>query len=73
MVGVMHRRAEDERVSFFLTAFRWSGEIANMEPGKCDELSWHSVHDLPANMVPYVRRALENCRESRFFESFGWE
>ena len=73
VVGVMHRKAEDERVSFFLAASIWSGDIVNMEPDKCDELSWHSVHHLPGNMVPYVRRALENYRESRFFESFGWE
>ena len=73
VVGVMHRKAEDERVSFFLAASKWSGDTVNAEPDKCDDLSWHSVHDLPANMVPYVRRALENYQESRFFESFGWE
>ena len=27
---VMHRRAEDERVSFFFTAARWTGEPRNM-------------------------------------------
>ena len=27
---VMHRRAEDERVSFFVTAARWTGEPRNM-------------------------------------------
>jgi 8-oxo-dGTP pyrophosphatase MutT (NUDIX family) len=73
VVGVMHRKDEDERVSFFLAASRWSGDIVNAEPDKCDDISWHSVHNLPANMVPYVRQALENYRKGRFFESFGWE
>ena len=73
VVGVMHRKAEDERVSFFLAASKWSGDIVNAEPDKCDDLSWHSVHDLPANMVPYVRQALENYQKGRYFESFGWE
>lgn len=73
VVGVMHRKSDSERVSFFLAASRWSGDIVNAEPDKCDDLSWHSIHDLPANMVPYVRQALENYRKGRFFESFGWE
>ena len=64
---------DDERVSFFLAASRWSGDIVNREPDKCDELSWYFVRDLPTNMVPYVRRALKNYQESRFFESYGWE
>jgi 8-oxo-dGTP pyrophosphatase MutT (NUDIX family) len=73
VVGVMHRKSDSERVSFFLAASRWTGDIVNAEPDKCDDISWHSVHNLPANMVPYVRQALENYRKGRFFESFGWE
>ena len=73
VVGVMHRKGEDERVDFFLAASRWKGSIVNAEPDKCDDLSWHSVHDLPVNMVPYVRQALENYRKGKFFESFGWK
>ena len=73
VVGVMHRKGEDERVDFFLAASSWKGNIVNVEPDKCDDLSWHSVHELPVNMVPYVRRALENYRKGTFFESFGWK
>ena len=73
VVGVMHRKGEDERMDFFLAASRWNGEIVNAEPDKCDDLSWRSVHHLPANIVPYVRRALENYRNGKFFESFGWD
>ena len=73
VVGVMHRRSEDERVGFFLAATTWSGDVGNAEPHRCDDLSWHSIHDLPDNMVPYVRRALENYLNGRFYDSFGWE
>ena len=62
VVGVIHRKDEDERVAFFLAASRWSGD-----------LSWYSIHDLPANMVPYVRRGFENYLNGRFYDSFGWE
>ena len=73
VVGVMHRKGEDERVNFFLATSRWNGSIVNAEPDKCDDLSWHSFHELPVNMVPYVRQALENYRKGKFFESFGWK
>lgn len=73
VVGVMHRKSEDERVGFFLAATRWQGDVVNAEPHRCDDLSWHSIHDLPDNMVPYVRRALENYLNGRFYDSFGWE
>lgn len=76
IVGVMHRKAEspgdDERIDFFLAASSWSGEITNCEPDKCDQLLWRNPDDLPANMVPYVRRGLENYRQGRWFDSYGW-
>lgn len=76
VVGVMHRRGEhrrvgDERVDVFVVADRWSGEIANREPHKCDDLSWFRLDELPDNTIPYVRRALENYRRGVWFDSFG--
>ncbi len=73
VVGVIHRKDEDERVAFFLTASRWSGNIVNAEPHRCDDLSWHSIRDLPPNMVPYVKRGFENFLNGRFYDSFGWD
>ena len=72
VVGVMHRLSDDERIDFFLAASLWSGEIVNSEPGKCDDLSWFGFDELPQNVIPYVRRALENYRRGRWFDSFGW-
>jgi len=69
---VMHRRAEDERVSFFFTTTRWQGEPQNMEPGRCSDLSWFRFDRFPTNMVPYVRAAIERVRQSRTYSEFGW-
>jgi 8-oxo-dGTP diphosphatase len=73
VVGVMHRRALDERIDFFLSASVWTGEVRNMEPHKCDELSWHDLEHLPENVIPYVRKALENFRTGTWYDSYGWE
>ncbi|MDA0747741.1 MAG: NUDIX domain-containing protein [bacterium] len=73
VVGVMHRKQEDERIGFILVAHTWKGEPFNAEPDKCDDLSWFSLDDLPENMVPYVRRALQNYQNGQWFDSFGWD
>ena len=72
VVGVIHRRADEERVSFFLTASTWTGDIVNAEPDLCDDLSWHSLDDLPGNTVPYLKQALRNYQDGTFFDEFGW-
>jgi 8-oxo-dGTP diphosphatase len=69
---VMHRRAADERVSFFFTVPRWHGSPRNMEPTKCSDLSWFALDALPANMVPYVRAAIERARRGLMYSEFGW-
>ena len=71
---VMHRMEgdqEDERVDFFLQVHQWPGEPFNAEPDKCDDLRWVDIHQLPVNMVPYVRRALENHHMGIPFDEFG--
>jgi len=75
VVGVMHRKSNDERVDFFLVATRWSGEISIAEPEKCDDLAWHDLDHLPGTVIPYVRRALDNYRyhgDRIWFDSVGW-
>ena len=69
---VMHRTEDDERVDFFVHVRKWLGEPFNAEPDKCDDLCWVDVNKLPANMVPYVRRALENHLKDIRFDEFGW-
>lgn len=72
VVAVIHFREEEEYVHFFLHASRYSGEVANMEPDKCDDLSWFDLDDLPPNTIPYVRRAIQNYRDGVWFDSLGW-
>ena len=72
IVGVMHSIIDKEYISFFLKASDWSGEIKNMEPDQCSHLSWFDIDDLPDNVIPYVRQAIENYRTGNWFSSFGW-
>ncbi|MGZ4033091.1 MAG: NUDIX hydrolase [Tumebacillaceae bacterium] len=72
VVGVMHRKSNDERVDFFVAARAWKGEIENLEPGKCDDLRWFDLDNLPDNTIPYIRRAVDNFRQGNWFDSYGW-
>ena len=70
--SVMHRIEGDERVDFFVHVQKWDGEIVNAEPDKCDDLRWVDVDDLPDNIIPYVKRAIENHLNDVSFDEFGW-
>ncbi len=70
--SVMHRNEGEERVDFFVHVRAWDGEPANTEPEKCSELRWVKVTNLPENMIPYVRKAIENHQKGMQFEEFGW-
>jgi 8-oxo-dGTP diphosphatase len=73
VVGVMHRRSEEERVDFFLSYPIDREEPRNREPDKCSELVWARLSRLPDDTIPYVRAALDNFQAGVWFGEFGWE
>ncbi|HLO31899.1 MAG TPA: NUDIX domain-containing protein [Anaerolineales bacterium] len=70
--SVMHRNEGDERLDFFVRVRQWLGEPTNTEPDKCDELRWVKIKELPLNLIPYVRRAIQNHLNGITFDEFGW-
>lgn len=73
MIHVMHRKGNDhERIDFFMKAEKWQGKPTILEPNKCDALTWFELDELPNNMVPYVKFALENIKNNNFYSEFDW-
>jgi 8-oxo-dGTP diphosphatase len=67
-VTAMHRtggngQAIDERVDFFFTTDRWTGEPQLMEPGKAAGLDWFPLDKLPDPVVPHEARVLAGLRD----------
>jgi 8-oxo-dGTP diphosphatase len=73
LVHVMHNRSNTERIGFFFEVERWSGSVQNNEPDKCSEVTWRPLADLPPEMVPYARHALDCYRRGEALSLFGWE
>lgn len=72
VVHVMHRKADEMRVDIFFTAQNWMGEPVIQEPDKCDELKWFPLNNLPVNVIPYIKAALENYQAGILYSEFGW-
>lgn len=78
VIHVMHRISIPnepdlrERIDVFLIADKWNGEPQNTEPHKCDDLSWFPLDNLPKNVIPYIRQALECVKNNIFYSEFGF-
>lgn len=70
----MYRHCGDhERIDFFFEAKSWKGELASLEPNRCDELRWCPIDELPENTVPYIRAALERYNNGQIYSEFTEE
>lgn len=66
LIHTMWRARHDEsgeRLDFFFRANLWEGKIQNVEPHKCKQLAWFSLHELPEKIMPHVKTALEHIHE----------
>ena len=71
-VGVVHYTSpEGEGVDFFFVATRWAGEPTPC--AECDEVRWCALDALPADTIPFVRRAIErHLGAGEWFDLDGW-
>ena len=77
VVHAMNRNSRlaenNERIDIFFEADKWEGEIENKEPGKCDDLSWFDLDNMPKNIIPDVKYAIECIKNKIFYSEFGWK
>lgn len=73
VVHTIHRKMPtEERIDFFIRAENWQGEPKIMEPHKCDDLKWFEIENLPSNMIPYIKQAIDNISNNVIYSEFGW-
>ena len=71
-LGVVHYASPTgEGVDFFFACSRWTGDPHPV--ADCDELRWYPPDDLPADVIPFVRRAIEHhLLGGSPFDEDGW-
>jgi len=73
MKVTVHRKApEREVIDLFFVAETWDGTIQNCEPEKCGGVSFFPIDDLPDNVLPYIKEAIEAAIDGRTFLECGW-
>jgi 8-oxo-dGTP diphosphatase len=80
VVHVAHRRSKSTEnknefmdwVDVYFEADRWRGEPHNAEPAKSSELAWIDLDNLPENIVPSQRAALQAVAVGEVYSEFGW-
>ncbi len=60
------------RVDIFFKATKWKGKIKNLEPDKCDDLSWFPLGKLPKNTIPYIKQAINNFKKKVLYSEHGY-
>lgn len=75
-IHTMHRQENGEEhnwVDVFFRAKKWQGEPYNAEPQKHGELQWFDLDDLPENMVPPLRVAIQHIQKGSTYSEYNWE
>lgn len=70
---IFHRKGASE--SLFALVFvvtQWQGECHNNEPTKHDDLQWFSIDQLPSNLLPAHRQAIECIQQNCRYSEHGW-
>jgi ADP-ribose pyrophosphatase YjhB (NUDIX family) len=63
-----------DHVYFYFRCDKFEGNPTNMEPDQCDDLRFFDVNNLPENIIPADKKALEEIygKEPQSFATFGW-
>jgi len=71
VVHVMNRNIKDnERIDVFFVAKKWTGDIENKEPNKCDDLSWFDLDDMPDNIIPYIKKVINYIKNKIVYSEY---
>ncbi len=75
LIHVMNRKIpNDERLDFFFNTKKWLGEPKIIEIDKCDDLSWFELNNLPKNIIPYIKQAINSILKNIIYsEREGYE
>ena len=70
----VHRHDQDtDWVDTYFEVDEWAGEVTNMEPEVHSEIAWLDITNLPENVIPTVKFAVEQIAAGARYAEFGWD
>jgi len=71
----VHRKSRDGKfwVDVYFEVANYQGEAYNAEPHMHSELAWLDIDNLPENVIPSVRAALEHIAAGDTYAEYGWD
>ncbi|WP_329155968.1 NUDIX domain-containing protein (plasmid) [Streptomyces sp. NBC_01456] len=60
------------RIALVFQARSWTGDPEVLEPDRCVEWRWWKPQDLPAEVVPYTRQAIDGILRGHRYSEQGW-
>ena len=70
----LHRHGENsDWVDVLFEVDEWEGEVVNAEPHVHAEVAWLNINNLPDNIIPPIRYALEQIKRGHSYAEYGWE
>ena len=67
------KHPDGQVVAFFYESESFKGEPQVMEPDIHEEVRWVPFNNLPENLAPYVRLALQNIAQGKPYTEYGWQ
>ena len=61
---------EHELVAFIFAADKWQGQPSNKEPEKHSDLSWFDINNLPENILPAHKGAIECIKRQNYYSEY---
>lgn len=72
-IHAMHRMEGMDWVDVYFEATKWEGEPHNAEPHMHSELAWLDPKNLPQNVIPSVKFAMEQILAGKAYSEYGWD
>ena len=68
---LIHRISDDVYYNGYFKVTKWGGEPKINEPEKNEEIKWFDIDNLPENLVPDRKLAMENYKNGIKYAEFG--
>ena len=68
IVHILHHFNGD-RINFILTTDCYEGVPQIGEPDSCDQIQWFGSNNLPTNIIPKIKKSIEEINSNLFYSS----